>query len=323
MEDGFRVHRVGVPRQRLLETTLYSMKALLQVRRLKPDLVHSQSVRMGVPAYVARKLWRTPYLVWGRGTDVYLPWLFKRPISRLILRNANAVIALTRDMKQEMQKIYSREVEVIPNGIELQDYRDLGAKAEIRRSLGLGGDERLVLFVGTLRPVKGLPFLIEAMSIMRQHNPVARLMLVGDGQERRGLQGLVEESDMEDAVTFVGEVPNEKVPEYMAAADVLVLPSLSEGFPVTILEAMAAGLPVVATRVGGLTEIVEDGENGFLVEPRSPQETADRLCLLLADDSLRERISRNNREKAKAYSWDRVADRLEALYQEIIQVGRA
>lgn len=140
-------------------------------------------------------------------------------------------------------------------------------------------------------------------------------MLVGGGQERQALQELVKELDLEERVTFVGKVSNGEVPKYMVASDVFVLPSLSEGFPLVTLEAMASGLPIVATKVGGLPEIVKDGDNGFLIEPKNPEQIAEKVLSLLVDEELREKISRNNQEKAKHYSWENIVERLEEVYR--------
>ncbi len=104
----------------------------------------------------------------------------------------------------------------------------------------------------------------------------------------------------------------------MVASDVLVLPSLSEGFPVTILEAMASGLSIVATTVGGLPEIVKDGENGFLVEPNNYGQIAEKVILLLEDEELRYKISKNNKERTKRYSWGHAVDKLEEIYQSFL-----
>lgn len=316
LEQGFYVHRIGVPRARFLGIIVFWLRVLLRIRRLRPDLVQVQGIGMGVPAFLAKKLLGTPYIVWGRGTDVYLSWLFKKPISKLVLRNPDRVIALTEDMKKEIQKNYGRPVDVIPNGIDLESYEALPAKSAIRDKLGLDNDERIIVFVGTLRPVKGVKYLIEALDIIKRKDTTAKLMLVGDGEERHSLEGRVEELNLGSSVTFVGKVPNEKVTQYMAAADILVLPSLSEGFPNVALEAMAVGLPVVASMVGGLPELIEEGENGFLTEPKSPDQIADRTLLLLCDEQLRRRISMNNREKVKVYSWERVVDKVEEIYKK-------
>ena len=322
IEQGFRLHRLSVPRVQFLGIVLFWLKALLRLRTLRPELVLGQGLSMGVPACVARRLWRRPYVVWGRGMDVYLPWLSKGVVAPLVLSSADTVIALTEDMKAEMQKICSRDVEVIPNGIDVEGFQDLPAKAEIREELGLGADDKIIVFVGTLRPVKGLKYLVEAMNVIRQSDNSARLMLVGDGEERQQLEALVQGRDLEGWVTFLGRVPNESVPRYLAGADVFVLPSLSEGFPNVVLEAMAAGLPVVASRVGGLPEIVEEGENGFLVEGGNPEQIADRVLRLLGDDELRARISATNREKARAYTWESVVDRLEEVYGTVVKARK-
>ena len=318
-EQGFYVHRIGFPRVRFLGIMIFWLKALLLLKKLKPDVVHAQSTTMGIPGILAKRLLKKPYTVYGRGSEVYLPWLFKTPISKLILRRADVVIALTEDMKTEMQKISSRDVAVIPNGIDLESYEDLPTKAAIRDRLGLNSADSIILFVGTLRPVKGLKYLIQAMNIVRQKDTNVRLILVGDGVGRQSLERFVKELDLGDRVTFVGKVPNEKVPEYMSASDVFVLPSLSEGFPVTILEAMASGLPIVATRVRGLPEIVKDGESGFLVEPRNPEQLADRVLTLLKNEDSRQRMIMNNRNKVQQYSWENTVGQLEAIYRRVVK----
>ena len=319
IEQSFYVHRIKIPQMRFLGIVVFWLKALPLLKRLKPDMVHGQSTTTGIVGFLAKKLLKKPYVVYERGSEVYLPWLFKTPISKLVLRRADVVIALTEDMKTEMQKIYSRDVAVIPNGIDLESYEDLPTKEASRQRLALNNNDKIILFVGTLRPVKGLKYLIQAMNMVRQKDTKARLMLIGYGEERQSLEGLVKELDLGDRVTFVGKVPNEKVPEYMAASDIFVLPSLSEGFPVVILEAMASGLPIVATKVGGLPEIVKDGENGFLVKPRGPEELADKVLALLENEELRRGMIRNNRNKVQQYSWENTVGQLEAIYSHVVK----
>lgn len=249
--------------------------------------------------------------------EIYLPWRFKEVISKLVLRNSDAVIALTEDMKKEMQKICNKDIIVIPNGINLENFERL-SRENIRRKLEITNEQKIVIFAGTLRPIKGVKYLIQAMNLIRQKNTKASLMLIGDGEERQSLEELVKESNLGDCVTFVGQVPNEEVLEYMAASDVFVLPSLSEGFPLVILEAMASGLPIVATKVGGLPEIIKEGDNGFLVEPKDSIEIAEKVLLLLQGKELRQRIAKNNRQRAKDYTWAKVVDSVEQVYQKVV-----
>lgn len=314
LEQDFHVHRVRCPRVRFLGIIIFWLKAFPFLKRINPDVIHAQGISMGMPGFLAKKFLGKPYIVWGRGFGVYFPWLFKNQISKLVLGNANAVIALTEDMKGKMERICNRDVCVIPNGIDLEGFQDLPTKEVARESLGLDNNDRIVLLVANLRPVKGVRYLIEAINIVRSTETKVRLLLMGDGEERQNLEAVVKSLNLEDCVSFTGKVPNEKVSEYMAASDVFVLPSLSEGFPMVILEAMASGLPIVATKVGGLPEIIEDGENGFLVQPKNPQQIAERVLLFLNNSELAEQISKNNQQKAKEYSWENIAQRLEDIY---------
>lgn len=321
IEDGFHIHRIPRQKVKFLGIILFWVRIFWLLKKIKPDIVHAQSIPAGIPGVLARKILRRPCVVWGRGSEIYLPWRFKEVISKLALRNADAVIALTEDMKREIRKICDKDIYVIPNGVDLERFENLSSE-NIRRKLEITNEQKIVIFAGILRPIKGVKYLIQAMNIIRQKNTKASLMLIGDGEERQSLEELVKESNLGDCVTFVGQVPNEEVLEYMAASDVFALPSLSEGFPIVSLEAMASGLPIVATKVGGLPEIVEDGQNGFLVEPKSPRQIADKAQLLLEDDELRGRISRNNKEKARSYSWQSIVQRLEEVYRTIEKLGR-
>ena len=318
IEQGFYMHRTRWRKVRFVGVIFFWLKILLILKKIEPDIVQGQDISMGVPGFLAKKFLKRPYIVWGRGMDVYLPGLFMRPLSNLVLQDADTVIALTEDMKGRMQEICHRDILVIPNGIDLERFKNL-SRGISREKLKVKEEGKLILFVGGLKHIKGLDYLLRAMRIIQERNLKTNLFLIGKGREREKLEELSVELDLNKHIQFLGEVANEKIPEYMAAADVFVLPSLSEGFPNVVLEAMAAGLPIVATRIGGLHEIVKDGQNGFLVEPRNPRQIADRVRLLLEDDELRERMSRDNKDRAKGYRWESIVSRLEELYQSLLQ----
>jgi len=312
-EEGFFVHRIFYPKIRILGVILFWIKSLLYLKKINPEIIHSQGIQMAVPCFLAKKFLKKSYVVYCQGFDIYLPWKFKRLISNSILKNAKVVIALTENMRSKVQEIYNREVFIIPNGIEPKRFGNLSKEA-MRNKLGTKKEEKNILFVGTLKSVKGVKYLIEAVGIVKEKVPEIKLLLVGDGGERKNLEKLVEELNLENYVTFIGKIPNEEVPKYMMISDVFVLPSLSEGLPITILEAMASGLPIVATKVGGLPEIVRERENGFLVEPKNSKEIAEKVLYLLSNDKIRNSISLNNKEKAKNYSWDSIVDKLTKVY---------
>ncbi len=321
-EEDIRIFRIGFTGGRnfitkLFKYTSYCFKAAILIKRFKPDIIHAQALWTGLPALIGKIITGRPYVVWCQGSDIYFPRQFKGILAKLVLKNAGAVIALTYDMKKRIQTICDRDINIIGNGVDLVKFGRYSRK-EARYQLGIREDEKVIIFVGSLTPVKGVQYLIEAMNIIRHSHPSVRLLLVGDGMERQILETLVSVMDLGQNITFFGRVKNDEVPKYIAASDVFVLPSLSEGFPLTVAEAMAAGLPVVSTQVRGLSEIIKEGENGFLVEPKNSSQLADKTLRILNNDSLHEEISVKNRAWANLNSWDKVVEKLETQYLKII-----
>jgi glycosyltransferase involved in cell wall biosynthesis len=315
-DEGFYVHYFLWPKIKFFGGFLFWISVFLQLRKIKPNIMHFQSVEIGVfPAFLM-KIQKKHYVLWAQGSDVYFQSMVKRLESKIILKNADAVVALTEDMKNHIKIIYNRDIFVIPNGIDLNKFEYL-PKDDFYSKFGFGKNTKIILYVGTFRPVKGLKYLIEAMKIIDDKEK--KLVIIGYGEEKTDLENLVKNLKLENCVTFIGKTPNNEIIRYMASSDVFVLPSLSEGFPITILEAMASGLPIVATKVRGLPEILKDGQNGFLVEPANPEQIAEKVLLLLNDEKLRKIISKNNLEEVKKYDWKIVIDKLENLYSDIIK----
>jgi glycosyltransferase involved in cell wall biosynthesis len=312
-EKGFNIHRILRIRIKFFGKLFFWAAIVRRIHKIDPDIVQAQNLDSGIPALISKKLLKLPYAVWGQGSDVYLPtWTIKLS-SKTIIKNADSVFALTKNMKKVMQAIYNREITVIPTGIDIEDYAD--------RSRGIEKETgKIILFVGRLNQVKGVQYLLRAMKIVYEALPYARLILVGDGEERKNLEYLSDTLGIRDCVNFIGAIPFERtyeISDYMDKADVFVLPSLSEGLGTVILEAMASGLPVVATRVGGIPDILEDGVNGYLVEPGDFQDMAKKITLLLENQTLRHQLSEQNRKKAEGYLWKNIVNHLERIYLEI------
>jgi len=172
--------------------------------------------------------------------------------------------------------------------------------------------------VGRMVPVKGLEYLIKAMPMVVRAVPETRLILVGDGPLRPVLKSYVEELGIPNVVRFVGLTRHSKVIEYLQRSSILVLPSLSEGCPLVVLEAFAAGTPVVASRVGGIPEIVTEGKSGLLVSPADSTLLAKAIIELLGDSQKRERFARAGRLFVESeQSWDRVATETCQVYLDV------
>ena len=253
------------------------------VRRVDADLLHAHWLPAG---WVAQRSGR-PYVVHLHGTDVelarHLPWLARR-----VLRGARLVIAVSNDLAERARALGAVNVRVIPNGVEMPAH--VGAEAEPAE----------VLYAGRLSPEKGVLELLDAAQGLN-------LVVAGDGPLR-------------DHVPFArGFVPHDELQQLYARAAVVACPSRREGFGVTCLEAMAHGRPVVATRVGGLLDLVVDGETGIVVPPRDPAALRSALERLLADPDLRRRLGSAGRERARTqFSWEAVTDATVAAYAEAV-----
>jgi glycosyltransferase involved in cell wall biosynthesis len=308
-ENGFYIHRISWSKIRIFGIFSFLVKFFLEIRKIKPDIVQVQDLNMGIAAWLPKKILKIPYVVWGRGDDVYKLNRFGRIRTKRILQHADAVIALTENMRIHLKNIFNTEISVIPNGITLEEYNDVTISTD--RKTG----SKNILFVGRLRPVKGIQYLITSMKKIHEEIPDARLVLVGENsEEKERLTALSIQLGIQNCVQFIGMVPHEKVKAFMQQSDIFVLPSLSEGFPNVILEAMACGLPVIASRVGGIPDIITDNTNGYLVEVKDTNDMANKILLLLSDDTLRKKISENNRDLVKKYSWENVTIELEKIY---------
>jgi glycosyltransferase involved in cell wall biosynthesis len=308
-EKGFYIHRVRMINIRLFGVLFFWRAIVETIRKIDPDLVHTQSLCSGIPALISKKILKIPYAVWAQGSDVYHPDWFTQLTSNMIVKNADSAIALTEDMKRVMQDLYDRDIAVVPNGFNIADYPD---EPSFEDTATHG---KSILFVGRLKSVKGVQYLITSMKKIHEEMPDARLILVGDGEERERLAALSIQLGIQQYVQFIGIVPHEKVKTFMQQADVFVLPSLSEGLPIVILEAMACGLPIVASRVGGIPDILTNDTNGYLVEAKDTNDMANKIILLLSDDALRKKISDNNRLLVKKYAWENVIFKLEKIYE--------
>lgn len=230
-------------------------------------------------------------------------------LRRILVRYASAVVALTRDQAQALGALGldAGRIHVIPNGVDVQRFRP-PAPGE-RQPLS-------VLFVGRLHPVKGLEALIEAWRHVAARFPDARLELRGEGPLQSLLESRVAALDLEPTVRLLG--PSRAVAPDLRRAAVFVLPSLSEGLPNAVLEAMASGCAIVASRLGGTEEILEDGRTALLVPPGDATALADAMLRLLGDRDRREALGSTARAVAvERYALERIAERYSALYGQL------
>jgi glycosyltransferase involved in cell wall biosynthesis len=220
---------------------------------------------------------------------------------------AHRIVANAQAVRTRLRRegVPARRIAVVPNGLDLERFPPRTQREPLRR----------LVIVANLRPGKGHDTLIDAMPLVLARFPDARLAIVGEGSERARLEALVSNRRLAGAVTFEGHCDN--IPLRLADADLFVLPSESEAFPNAVLVAMAAGVPVVATAVGGIVEAVAEGETGLLVSPQNPRALADAVCRLMADHPLAQAFAARGRALVKArFGFDRMVSSIEQIYDD-------
>jgi len=236
------------------------------------------------------------------------------------LESVDQVVAVSRAVRAacEALAVMERPVAVVPNGADLRVFHPMDRR-EARKRLGLPGDEPVVAFVGVLTPRKGIDTLVEALGLLAARPGGAPVLAVaGEGELRAPLEQRAAALGIGERIRFLGKLPHDEVPWAMAAGDVFCLPSLSEGLPTVVCEAMACGRAVVATAVDGTPEIVDDGATGLLVPPRDPRSLADALARLLGDPPLVRRMEEEALRRARAtYTWEANARSHVALYEAL------
>ena len=299
------------------------------IRKVRPDVVHTHTAKAGAVGRTAALLAgpRKPVVVhtfhghvlrgyFGRaGTLVF------RAIETVLARVTDRLVAVSPEVRDELVSLGvapSERFTVIRLGIELEPRVAFdGDLPELRRRHGIGADTFVVGWFGRMTAVKRTDDLLTTLAALHERGVAALLILVGDGDDRERLEERAHELGLARSCLFLGY--QEDVAPWYAVCDAIALTSASEGTPVTIIEALAAGRAVVATRVGGVPDVVDEGESGFLVPPGDTDALAGRLELLARDPGLRAEMGRTGRERVlRRYAVERLVDDVDALYRDLL-----
>jgi D-inositol-3-phosphate glycosyltransferase len=247
---------------------------------------------------------------------------------RRVLRRVDKIVVATLAEKTQLRFLYranDRKMVTIPPGVDTSHFYPIPAD-EAKQFIGLKPEDRMVLFVGRIEPLKGVDTLIHAMSCLHLnglHRPVHLAIIGGEPDalpenmtdEMARLQNLCDELCVEGMVVFLGKRGQDTLPYYYSAAEVLVMPSLYESFGMVALEAMACGTPVIASEVGGLGYLVQDGQTGYTIPDSDPEALCDKLSRLLGDSHLCETMGLNASQYALNYAWDKIATQVIEVYK--------
>jgi sugar transferase (PEP-CTERM/EpsH1 system associated) len=291
------------------------------LRRERPALLHTWMFHANIPGRVVGRLAGVPIILTSR-RNVNIGGGQRELLSRLTSGMDDLVIAvceLARQAEIERAGVSPEKVVTVYNGLDAAEFAgvDQERAALVRQGLAIPRGTPVVAAVGRLHPQKDFPTLLRAMARVHEAVPGARLLVVGDGMLRGDLEAQARSLELSSSVVFTGQRAD--VPELLNAVDLFALSSLWEGLPNVVLEAMAAGLPVVGTRVGGVPEVVVDGVTGILVPPRDPEALASGIAQLLSDSELSQRMGDAGRARVvEQYSVERMVRETEVLYEGLL-----
>jgi L-malate glycosyltransferase len=282
------------------------------LRRRRVDVVHSHEFTMAVYGSVAARRMGLPHVITMHGGTGFADRWRRRAALRWAVRSSRvaAVSEPTRSQLAAALALPESRIEVVPNGIAFQP----GQRDRVRAELGLDEDEHLILAVGNLYPVKGHIVLLEALALLRDGDgPRWRVAIAGRGGEETALRGFAHDHGFGHRLHLLGYRAD--IPDLLAASDLYVMPSLSEGLPMAMIEAMFAARPVVASAVGGIPDVVTHGTHGLLVPPGDPAALREALSRLLGSPAERQQqATAAYRRAAEEYGVEQMVDRYERLY---------
>jgi D-inositol-3-phosphate glycosyltransferase len=311
---------------------------------IKYDLIHSHYWMSGIAAGSLADLWPGTPIVQMFHTlgemknrvarsEQEREGAYRLDGEHQVLRRADRIIAATLAERAQLEWLYKADtskITVIPPGVDICHFYPIPVD-EARQFIGLKPEDRIILFVGRIEPLKGLDTLIRAVACLRLtdfYEPVHLAVIGGDpgaspetiSTEMARLQQLCDDLCVGKMVVFLGKRGQDTLPYYYSAAEVVVMPSHYESFGMVALEAMACGTPVIASQVGGLAFLVQDGVTGYTV----PAEDHDALCAklsdLLGDPQLRQTLGQNAIRYAQEYDWERIAHQISRVYEELANI---
>lgn len=290
----------------------------------RPDVVCAHGYKAGFYTLLLKMLRRCRYVGFSRGwTSENLKIHLYSLLDKSIIRFADSIVAVSESQRLRLREAWvpDRKIHVVENAVTVPDQsvvRSNPGQTDIRRELGLAEEARIILAAGRLSPEKGYDDLLRAMILVREKVPSAHLLMAGTGPMEATLRAQVSQSGLESCVHFLGF--RKDILNLYGQSDVLALSSLSEGLPNVVLESMALGLPVVATRVGGLPEIIKDGSTGLLVASRASGELAAGLARILTEATFAKEISTRAREDVyRRFAPQVQTERLLQVYREAIE----
>ena len=303
-------------------------KMISVVKKYDIDVINAHwAIPPGFVATVTKKIHKKPVLIRVYGAELFpvlkgSSMFFKiaKLMIKYALNSAEKVVSNSDVSCNAGKEISGREdIEILPDGVDTETFNPNVNGDEIRKKYG-----RFIFSSGRMVERKGFIYLVEAVPYILKEFPKMKLIIGGDGPERKNLENEVNKLKIENNVIFPGFISDEDFPKYMKSADVFVLPSIvdskgdTEGLGLVLAEAMACGVPVIGTKVGGIPYIIKNSGGGFLVEQKNPKELAEKIIMLLKDEKLRKEMGKIGRKYAKEkFGWGEIAERYYDIFEKV------
>lgn len=293
-----------------------------RVAQIKPDLIHSHyATSFGLLGALTG---RHPLVISAWGSDIFSfprTSFLHRKLLQWILTRADVLCSSSKIMAREMYRYIDAErtIEIIPFGVDTTRFSP-PRKEDVSYPRSLK-DNKVVFGVAKgLHPVYGLDLLIEAFAQVHHHFPQTLLRIAGEGPQRGPLENLAEKLGVSEQIEWLGQIPNADVAGFYQKVDIVVIPSREESFGVTAVEGSACARPIIASRIGGLTEVILEGETGLLFSSESISELGEAMEQLIKDPTLRDRLGRQGRENVlRNYDWQRNVTQMELVYKRVLR----
>lgn len=333
-QQGVTVRVLNRPRRSIILFPIFLWDVLMTVvdlyaflKKERPVILQTHLPASAYFAVIAGKMAGIPNLVYTFHSSNLLPPrkgfslrnLLRRKLTQVLCRQVNVIVAVSQAIENRLLELIPNQVSlirIIPNGIDIQTYKEVPASGALKKTLGMAPQAPLITMVGSLSLVKNQTMFLKALVSLVKSYPEVRAVLVGDGPQKNHLLSLCQELGLSPFVHFLGL--RRDIPDILSETDIFVCTSRWEGLPLAILEAMAAGRPIVATNVPGVQEVL-DQESGILVALDKPETLVESLVRLIEDPSLRLDLGRKARERVTEwYSLGNTISSWENLYTELL-----
>ena len=306
----------------LLDQLTGVIQVMRLVRRIKPDIIHAHYISSsgfwaalsGFHPFVLT-VWGPDILVWPRKSRL-LRW-----ITRFVLRRIDLATCNGENVLEEMVRLGAQrnKIRLIHNGVDTQKFNPERRDGMILQGLGISGSP-VIISLRRLFPLLDVESLVRAIPMVLEQVPRARFIIAGDGPQKKYLVNLAASLNISDSIRWVGVIPHDQLPVYLASADIYVSTALSDATSVSLLEAMACNLPVIVTDSGDNRKWVEDGTNGFIVPVKTPEKLAQKIVYLLENDDVRIKFAQSNRRVVESRAhYGREMEKVENLYSELVE----